>query len=334
MRCDWLRSSSSSLLTVLVAGSLALGVACKGSVEDLPDEPPPDEDWINALDEDGGAEAAEPVAAAEPADTGAAVAAGETGEPEAAGETGGETGALAAAEAGGETGGAAEPGAAPAEPAAVSSAKGTPKAAAGGSEAAPAESPSEDAPAEPEAPAAAEAPAEPAPAEVAPAPAPEPEKPAPPPPITMADYAGTYTYTGGSAQKKKLAEAIEGAANQVAAIIRGVARKRLTKTQILETPITISIAGDKVTFKLGTTGGSWSATIDGPTTTMKYNGDKYKVKVRQKDGKLITTFMAPDATKTIVYVLNEDRKRMTVHHRLVADQLKTPMTFRLSYKKN
>jgi hypothetical protein len=64
---------------------------------------------------------------------------------------------------------------------------------------------------------------------------------------------------------------------------------------------------------------------------MSYKGDKYKARCRQKDGKLITSFQAPDATKTIVYTLSSDRKTLTAHHKLVADQLSEPVTFRLSY---
>ena len=71
--------------------------------------------------------------------------------------------------------------------------------------------------------------------------------------------------------------------------------------------------------------------VDGPTITMSYKGDKYKSKCRQKDGKLITMFQAPDATKTIVYVLSHDRRSLTAHHKLVADQLQEPVTFKISY---
>jgi hypothetical protein len=185
-------------------------------------------------------------------------------------------------------------------------------------------------PAEPAAvpePAAAGEPA----AAIEPAPAPAPAKPAAPLPITMADFNGTYKFTGGSSQEQAVADAIEFGANQVVAIARGIARKRLTKTQIIENPVTITVTGDDLKLEWGTSGDSMSCVIDGSSTTMSYKGDKYKGRARAKDGKLITSFQGPDATKTVVYVLSSDRKTMTVHHKLVADQLQEPVTFKLTY---
>lgn len=323
---------TSALLGVFVLGA---GAGCKDKLEDLPAPTKAEDEWIDQIgSEDGGdvvAAAAEPVAeAGVEAELAAppAVIAGETeGELAGAGEDregedpAGEGQAVAAA---GDAAPKAEGGSP--SPAAAPSASAS-KDGAGESEAeeaeAEAEEPSADAPVEP---------IEPAPA-AEPAPEPEPPKPAPPPPITMADYTGTWVFSGGAGQKQKLAQAIEDAAQQVPGIIRGIARKRLTKTQILETPVKIKVSGDQVTFNWQTSGNSMVATIDGPTSTMKYSGDKYKVKVRSKGSKLITTFMASDATKTIVYVLKDDRKRMTVYHRLVADQLDTPVTFSFSYRR-
>ena len=321
--------SSSRLLRlplVLAVGVVLCASACK-SVDDLPDKPPVDDDWVDQIEAEEpapveGEVATAPVGAEEPAP--AEVAADDSTAP-AEGETAVAADAVAMAEAEAEGTVATQVVASP-KPSAGGSGSGSNS---GGSAAASA-SDAETEPAPEDAAEVATAPSEPTP-EAAPKPAAKPEEPPAPKPITMADYAGTFKFTGGNDQREKLAAAIEDAAMQVNAMIRGIARKRLTKTQILETPLEISITGNTVRFDLGTTGGSWSAEIDGPTTTMKYNGDKYKVNVRSKDGKMITTFFATDATKTIVYALSSDRKRLTVHHRLVADQLKTPVTFKFSY---
>lgn len=291
---------------------------CKDKLEDLPDIDPIDDPWIDNIDE------GEELTAEVPADPTAPPT--EVAPTPAPGEL-----AVAVADPNADPNAAGTPDAATAETAKLGGAS-VPTSKPKSGNVADSSSPSADpaAPVDPAAPAAEPAPAEPAPA-VEPTPEAAPVKPAPPPPITMADFGGTYRFTGGSAQEQALAEAIEFGANQVAGIIRGVARKRLTKTQIIEDPVTLTITGDTAKFHWGTTGEGMTCVIDGPTTTMSYGGDKYKARCRQKDGKLITSFQAPDATKTIVYVLTSDRKNLTAHHKLVADQLSEPVTFKVSY---
>jgi hypothetical protein len=314
-------SKLSRVVLVLNLGLLLSLPGCKDKLEDLPDIDPIDDPWVDNIEVD------EELTAEVPADpatlpTEVAVALPVAGEGELA---------VAAVDPNADPNAVGTPDAATAEAAKLAGATvptSKPKSGNAASPATPSVDPS--APVDPAAPAAEPAPVEPAPA-VEPTPAAVPAKPAPPPPITMADFGGTFRFSGGSSQEQALAEAIEFGANQVAGIIRGVARKRLTKTQIIEDPITLTITGDSAKFHWGTTGEGMTCVIDGPTTTMSYGGDKYKARCRQKDGKLITSFQAPDATKTIVYTLTSDRKSLTAHHKLVADQLSEPVTFKVSY---
>jgi hypothetical protein len=166
-------------------------------------------------------------------------------------------------------------------------------------------------------------------------PAPEPAKPKPvepaaPAPITMADYDGTFRFSGGSAQRQGLEDAIEFGASQVAGIIRGIARKRLSKTQIIDDEIKMSVSGTNITFNWSN-GSTMTCVIGGPKVSMSFKGDKYLGRVLQKGTKMIIVFDAPDAVKTLVYVLSADRQKLTVHHKLDADQLSEPVTFKLSY---
>ncbi|KIG18487.1 hypothetical protein DB30_00772 [Enhygromyxa salina] len=185
------------------------------------------------------------------------------------------------------------------------------------------------APSEQPAAAPAEQPAvAPAPAEAAPKP--QPAEPPAPAPITIADFDGTFRFSGGSAQRQALEEAIEFGANQVAGIIRGIARKRLTKTQIIDDEIKMSVSGDKITFNWSN-GSTMTCVIGGPKVSMSFKGDKYLGRVLEKGSKMIVVFDAPDAVKTLVYVLSADRQKLTVHHKLDADQLSEPVTFKLSY---
>lgn len=307
---------ASTLSRVVLSLSLVVLPGCKDKLEDLPDIDPIDDPWIDNIDE------GEELLAEVPVDPAAPTA--EVAPPPIEDE------AVAVADPNADPNAAVAPDAATAEAAKLAGATVPSSKPKSGGAVVPSPSADPSAPVDPAAPAAEPAPAEPAPA-VQPTPAAEPVKPAPPAPITMADFGGSFRFSGGSAQRQALTEAIEFGANQVAAIIRGVARKRLTKTQIIEDPVTLTITGDNAKFHWGTTGEGMTCVIDGPTTTMSYGGDKYKARCRQKDGKLITSFQAPDATKTIVYVLSSDRKVMTAHHKLIADQLSEPVTFKVTY---
>lgn len=310
----------------LCLGVLVFAPACKDEV-DAPVEDPLDDPWVDAIDS-----GSDPVAAAEPAgeDTAevaleAAPASAETGpaalEGEGAVEGEGEGEGEAAPELAAKSDAVAKSGAAAKAP---SAAEDSP------SEAAP--SAAEDSPSE-----VAEAAEAPAPVAIDPAPAAEPAKPAEPaepPPITVADFEGKYRYVGGSAQRKALEQAIEKAVQQLAAVIRGIGRRRLTNTNPIDSGIEIVVNGDKVKTIFSNSGFDAEAKIDGPTISWTSDkGEKYKVRLRKGKNKIVQIIAGKDGVKTTVFVLSKDRQRLTVHHKVSSDRLKTPMTYKLSFKR-
>jgi len=290
-------------------------VACK-------DEPPapadPLEDpWVDAIDEELPADApAVPADAEAPAEQEAPAAAAPPADAEV-GEAPAEPQAAAVEE---------EPEEAPAEPEAkVARKAASPKA----------ETPTEPAAVEPEAPAEepeAEAPAD-TPAEVEPAAPPKPApKPPEPAPFTIADFSGTYRYVGGDSQRKALEQAIEDAAQQLSVVIRNIGRKRLTESNPIDPSLQFVVTGDKVKIIFSKSGFDAECQVDGPTISYKSpKGNNYKVRIRQSKNKLVQSISDSDGMKTTVYVLSDDRKRLTVHHKITADRLDTPMTYKLSF---
>jgi hypothetical protein len=295
---------------------LALG-GCKSELDDSPLADPIEDPWVEGIDS-----GAEPAAASELLTPEALALA----EP----ETPGEPEALAEPEAPPVDVDAQAP--APAEPEAPASVLATPSAkpasaAAGSPAAEPPAAADEREPVVDAAPTPTPAPAA-EPAVVA-----EKPKPAPPPPITPADFQGKYRFTGGSSQRKDLEQAIEAAAQQLSAAIRGIGRKRLTKTNPIDDTLEIVVAGDKLTT-IFETGFDATCVIDGPTIHWSNNkGEKYKVRARQKGEKLIQIIQGDDGVKTTVFVLSADKQRLTVHHKITADRLPEPMTYRLSYSR-
>lgn len=184
---------------------------------------------------------------------------------------------------------------------------------------------------------AAEAPSEPAQPEPEPEVAPTPKiDPAPtpptPPPLTVADFAGKYRYVGGERQRKMLEQAIEGAAQELSIVIRKIGRKRLTETNPIDPTLEIVVTGDRVKTIFSKSGFDAECKVDGPSVSYtSKKGKKLKVRIRQSKNKLVQSIADSDGVKTTVFVLSKDRKRLTVHHKVTADRLDSPMTYKLSY---
>jgi hypothetical protein len=300
---------------ILTAALLAL-TNCKNELDDKPATDPIDDPWVNAI-ETGDEE--QPAVAAAPAEA----------PPVAADPVPIDPNALAAAEA-------VDPAPDPATgviatptPSAGTSTAAKSKPAAPGEPAADATDP---APAGEPTEAAVVEPTEPA-AEPTPAPAEEPAQPAAPPPITIADFHGNYRFVGGNAQRTELEAIIEDTANTLPMAIRGIGRKRLTKTNPIDDTLDIVITGDKVQT-IFESGFDATCVLDGPTIHWSNSkGDTYKVRVRSKGSKLIQVIEDDDGVKTTVFVLSADKQKLTVHHKIVADRLPEPMTYRLSYSR-
>lgn len=171
----------------------------------------------------------------------------------------------------------------------------------------------------------------PAPA-VEPAPTPTPVTPPTPPPLTVADFGGKYRYVGGERQRKALEQAIEGAAQELSLVIRKIGRKRLTETNPIDPGLELVVTGDRVKTIFSKSGFDAECTVDGPTVSYtSKKGKKLKVRIRQSKNKLVQSISDSDGMKTTVFVLSKDRKRLTVHHKVTADRLDSPMTYKLSY---
>lgn len=187
-----------------------------------------------------------------------------------------------------------------------------------------------------DAPAVDEQPEQPAPTPVAEptsVPTAEPAKPASPPPITSADFHGSYRYAGGNAQREDLEAAIEATVTQLAKAIQGIARKRLTQANPVDSSVEIVVAGDEITTTFES-GFHVTCVIDGATVkTTGIDGEKLAVRVRSKGSKLVQHMQGKDGARTIVYVLSADRNKLTVHHKITADRLPEPLTYQLSYSR-
>lgn len=293
--------------------SLMLTSGCEDKQGDAPlaagQLDPADDAWIDELDDlDELEPAAQPAPAPTAAPPPATVAAAPAPSPEPAPETS-EGAAQPRANVGSTAGPtpAAAPPVAPAEPSAAVPAAATPEA-----------GPSPDAAPTPE------------PA-IEPAPTPAPAEPPPPAPITPADYQGKWRFVGGQSQRQGVLDGVEATVAALPRALHGIARKRLTATNPVDTSVDISVVGDKVTMNFQS-GFTASSVIGGPSTRTKdIEGGRIDAQLRTKGTKLVLFLQGKGGARTIVFVLSSDRKRLTLHHKITSPRLDVPVQYRLSY---
>ena len=190
------------------------------------------------------------------------------------------------------------------------------------------------------APVPADSPPAPEPVPVpAPPPAPVPE-PAPPPapveqPATPPQqrFAGTFRYAGGEAQRQGLEAAIEAAASELNALIRGIGRKRLKESNPVREQITIAVDGDKVsmTFEPGRT---VTGRLEGPSVPWTSDSGKpVQVTFSLVKGRLVQTFKAEDGGRRSVYSLDETGARLTLSVTITSERLSNPLKYALTYRR-
>lgn len=332
-------------LRCLLAGLLVVS-ACGGEPPAPP--PPPPQEFDDPFADDAKAEGpAEVALAAKPENEAPAPAPGlagdSTGAPEPAGTA---TDAPASALAGNAT---AAPEPTPEPTADPAPATAVPAVAPAKTErAAKPKAATEPAPKDkPKAPPSQPVPADSPPPTPAPAPAPEPApapapvaEPAPPPaPVKPPEpaqkrFVGTYRFAGGDAQRQALTSAIETAAQELNALIRGIGRKRLTEANPIRETITIAVDGDRVTTTFGP-GRSVTGTLGGPAVPWTSDSGKaVSVAFTLVKGRLVQTYTADDGGRRSVYTLDDTGDRLTLSVTVTSDRLTNPLKYALTYKRS
>lgn len=153
---------------------------------------------------------------------------------------------------------------------------------------------------------------------------PEPPTPLPQP---LAGVTGEFIYKGG---RKSVGKSIASVVDQMTAIARPIARKRLDAANKVPYAVTIHEDGDEVTVqidnhtyvgKLG--GGSRSVKgLDGTPSRMRY---------RLRNGALYQVFETDQGSRTNVFTARDDGG-IDMSVRIHSDKLPADVHYRLSYK--
>lgn len=193
--------------------------------------------------------------------------------------------------------------------------------------------PVEDKPVPADMPAPAPAPA-PVPVPV-PVPATEPvAAPVAPPQPGQARFAGTFRYAGGQAQRDNLAAAIEAAAMEMNALIRGIARKRLTEANPVREQMSFVVEGTKVTATFAA-GRTITGTIGGPKVAWTSDSGKpLTVMFSLVKGRLIMDFKAEDGGRRSTFTLDESGDKLTMSVTVTSERLTNPLKYALTYRRS
>lgn len=171
-----------------------------------------------------------------------------------------------------------------------------------------------------------------------PAPAPttaapeSPPAPAPPAPPAIERFVGVFAYAGGEEQRKAAHAAIDAALADLDLISRSLARRKLAERDPVVPTITIEYAGGKTTIIRRDT--SIRTTLDGPAVTVTRDGRSAKVKHHlASPSKLVETIHGERGSTTNTFVLSDDGAHLTASTTIEGDRLKTPIRYRLSYRR-
>lgn len=168
------------------------------------------------------------------------------------------------------------------------------------------------------------------------APAPTPTPAPAPAPITSADFDGRFHYVGGQSQRAQVAAAIEATVDSLPLMFRSIARKRLTQANPIDATLDIRVRDGDIRTSFAS-GFSVSCPLDGPAVRARStDGQKLDVRMRSQGTKLVQQIKSRSSTGAgkVVFVLSQDRRKLTVHHEVSSPRLPVPVRYSLSYVRN
>lgn len=142
-----------------------------------------------------------------------------------------------------------------------------------------------------------------------------------------------HRYAGGDEGRAAIEGAIDEATEDMNAMIRGVARRRLREANPVLEDIGFSLGGDPL--RASYVGGR---IIETPASGAAVDwvdpfGDTVKVSQRWSDRELVQHMFDDDGSRTNVYRFSEDGQRMTMSVTIESPRLPKAIRYRLEYRK-
>ncbi|MGB1274480.1 MAG: hypothetical protein ACPG77_01925 [Nannocystaceae bacterium] len=145
-------------------------------------------------------------------------------------------------------------------------------------------------------------------------------------------FAGSYRYVGGEAEKTRAHAAVEEIAAELNFMLRGIARKMLTKSATPKPTEVLEVHGKKVTLTLSKK--AYNIEIDGPPVNFRGTDRKqYRMELRHRDNKLVLKITGHKSKTIKTYRLSEDGSRVKIKTKIMHPMMHKPLVYSFSYRR-
>ena len=147
--------------------------------------------------------------------------------------------------------------------------------------------------------------------------------------VTLETFEGVYMYAGGERQKQAIRDEIDAATEDLNVALRGLARRKIWKSQEPSTRMTIVVEGDRVSIVRSGDKPAFSGTIGGSTFPVE---DEYVGRLKWKNGKILVDVTGGDQHTTVTFSLDPQTHTVTtrtiISHPMLPRTVKITKTFR------
>jgi hypothetical protein len=151
-----------------------------------------------------------------------------------------------------------------------------------------------------------------------------------PPARVEPPLAGLFTFAGGEAERRGVAQAIDRSVHPLFFAIRGIARGKLEDRTAIARTIAFRFEPPQVRCSIPGAPDAVSPE-SGAAVDYKVMGDTVKLSHRKEGDRLVQTFTSGDGTRTNVFVPSADGKSFTMQVTITSPRLSVPVRYALTY---
>lgn len=146
---------------------------------------------------------------------------------------------------------------------------------------------------------------------------------------SLESFEGHYMYSGGEKQKQAIRDEIDAATEDLNIALRGLARRKIWKSQQPSTMMTIVVDGDDVSIVRSGGKAEFVGTIGGSSFPVE---NKYRGRFKWKGGKLTVNITGGDQHTTVRFTVNPDTRTVTMRTTIEHDMLPRPVRIKKTFR--
>ena len=145
-------------------------------------------------------------------------------------------------------------------------------------------------------------------------------------------FDGAWKHVGGRTEKRDMRAAIDSSVDQMPAVLRGLARKRLRRGSKIPRRLTIATSPERIAIR----DGKREALASPPgqvTHTTSATGDDIELLHEHESGLLVQYRTTPDGGRRTTYRLDPSGRRLLVEVVTTSHYLPAPVRYELTYER-